>query len=822
MNSREEVKDTCIKYFGGDELAADVFLKYALRDGDNYLELTPTDMHKRLAREFARIESKYVNPMSEDEIFELFDGFHKVIPQGSPMSGIGNDSQIQSLSNCFVIPSPKDSYGGILFTDQEQVQIMKRRGGIGFDISTIRPKGMATKNAAHTTDGVAVFMDRFSNSCREVAQGGRRGALMLTIDCRHPEILTFIDIKRDKKRVTGANISVRWTDDFMQAVVEDGDFQLQWPVNVHLNDATVKRTVKARNIWSAFVDAAWDSAEPGALFWSNAIRNSPADIYTKEGFGSTSTNPCGEIILSPYDSCRLMVINVKSFVIKPFSKTAIFDFDGFISTVQKAQRLMDDMIDLEVEQIDKILNKIDNDPEPPEVKQIEKDLWLNIETQARLGRRTGLGITGLGDALAMLNLRYGSDKSIVKTEEIYRALAIGSHSSSVQLAKERGPFEVWDYNKEKNHAYLNQVMTACGDSVMKDWKKYGRRNIANTTTAPVGSVSCLTQTTSGIEPAYLLSYSRRRKVTSDSERVDFVDELGDRFQMYDVHHPGVQTWMEVTGKSDISKSPYHGATSNDVDWTKSVELQAAAQKWIDHSISKTCNLPKEATRELVADVYMRAWQSGCKGFTVYRDGTRSGVLISTSEESNDTSNVLVNSNAPKRPELLECEIHRATIKGEDWTILVGMSKEHRPYEVFGGLSDYVEIPRRHTNGLVRKRSRKTVASKYDLIVGSNGDEFIIKDIVSVFDNPNHTAFTRTLSLALRHGVPTHYLVEQLQKDKDADLFSFSKVIARVLKKYISDGTKVSNGIIENCCESPNIIYQEGCATCATCGYAKCG
>jgi ribonucleoside-diphosphate reductase alpha chain len=820
MNNRDDVRSATLEYFGGDELAADVFLKYALRDGNAFVETSPIEMHRRLAKEFARIEKKYENPMSEDEIFELFDGFRDVIPQGSPMSGIGNDNQIQSLSNCFVVDSPHDSYGGILFTDQEQVQIMKRRGGVGFDISTIRPKGMTTKNAAHTTDGVAVFMDRFSNSCREVAQGGRRGALMLTIDCRHPEILTFINIKRDKKRVTGANVSIRWTDEFMQAVVEDGEFQLQWPVDINPNDATITNRVKAREVWEAFIDAAWSSAEPGALFWSNAVSNSPADIYSDEGFGSTSTNPCGEIILSPYDSCRLMVVNVKSFILNAFTPNASFDSKRFTNIVSKAQRLMDDMVDLEIEQIKKILAKIKSDPEPKHVKQIEENLWTNVEQRARLGRRTGLGLTGIGDALAMLNLRYGSNESIHKTEEIYKALAVASHTSSVIMAKERGPFPAWDYEKEKNHKYLSRIINTCGDDVIENWKKYGRRNIANTTTAPVGSVSCLTQTTSGIEPAFLLSYTRRRKVTSDAERVDFVDELGDKFQMYEVYHPGVEKWMNVTGKSDVSQSPYYGGTSADIDWSKSVELQSVAQRWVDHSISKTCNLPNDATRELVADVYMRAWQSGCKGFTVYRDGCRDGVLVAT-KETVKGEHLLCDRSAPKRPGELECEIHRATIKGEDWTILIGM-REEVPYEVFGGLSDYVEIPKKHNKGWVRKRSRKTVASKYDLVIGGSGDEFVIKDIVSVFDNPNHTAFTRTLSLALRHGVPIHYLVEQLQKDKDADLFSFSKVTARVLKKYITDGTVVSNGVIENCCDTSKIVYQEGCATCLNCGYAKCG
>jgi len=823
VNSRADAYDNALSYFQGDELAADVFLKYALRDGDNFLETSPKQMHQRLATEFARIESSYLNGLTEREIFDLFKNFKYVIPQGSPMSGIGNRFQVQSLSNCFVIESPYDSYGGILFTDQEQVQIMKRRGGVGHDVSTIRPKGLSTKNAAVTTDGIAVFMDRFSNSCREVAQGGRRGALMLTIDCRHPEIMTFINIKRDKKRVTGANISVKWHDDFMQAVVEGGDYTLRWPVHVSPDEAQVTKTMPAREIWEKFIDAAWSSAEPGALFWSTAIRNSPADLYADSGFGSTSTNPCGEIILSPYDSCRLMVMNLKSFVENPFTNKAFFNFEEFEIKVAKAQRLMDDMIDLEIEQIQKILSKIDSDPEPSNVKVIEKNMWKNIESRARLGRRTGLGITALGDTIAALGLTYGCEDSITKTEQIYKSLAIASHSESIRLASERGCFPAWKFEAEKDHEYLNKILDACSREIYQMYLKTGRRNIANTTTAPVGSVSCLTQTTSGIEPAYLLNYKRRRKVTTSSERVDFIDDLGDKWQMYDVFHKGVLEWMDITGCDDITKSPYFGATSNEIDWAKSVELQAAAQKWIDHSISKTCNLPKAATREVVADVYMRAWLTGCKGFTVYRDGSRDGVLVASEDTSrtHELDDKGLPRMAPKRPEHLECEIHRARIGDENWIIFVGI-RNNKPFEIFGGLSEYVEIPRKWKQGKIRKRSRKTVESKYDLMLGAGEDELVVKDIVSVFSNPNHTAFTRTLSLSLRHGVPVQFLVEQLMKDKEADLFSFSRIIARCLKKYIADGTKASNGTIINCCSEPNVVYQEGCATCLTCGSAKCG
>ena len=834
MITREEVYAASLKYFNGDNLAADVFLKYALRDGNTFLESNPDEMHHRLAKEFARIESKYANPMQESEIYELLTGFKDIIPQGSPMSGIGNPYQIQSLSNCFVVNSACDSYGGILFTDQEQVQIMKRRGGVGHDVSSIRPKGMPTKNAAHTTDGISVFMDRFSNSCREVAQGGRRGALMLTIDCRHPEIMTFINIKRDRKRVTGANISVRWHDDFMQAVVEGSEYQLRWPVESSAEEAQVVKSVNAREVWGAFVDAAWASAEPGALFWTTAIKNSPADIYSESGYGSTSTNPCGEIILSPYDSCRLMVVNLKSFVLNPFTQNSEFDFDRFKSVVSKAQRLMDDMIDLEVEQIHKILKKIKADPEPEGVKSIETNLWKKIENQAKQGRRTGLGITALGDTLAALGMKYGSTKSIESTEAIYKSLAVASHSESIRLASERGAFPVWDLSLEKDHEYLNKILSACDPEIYKMYLNTGRRNIANTTTAPVGSVSCLTQTTSGIEPAYLLNYKRRRKITDESEQVDFIDDLGDKWQMYDVFHPGVSEWMSTlsedrllsTSSEDLLKSddnPYHGATSNDIDWLSSVELQAAAQKWIDHSISKTCNLPKDATRETVADVYMKAWLTGCKGFTVYREGSRDGVLVAreTKKEERGLDSKGTPRVAPKRPEYLDCEIHRARIGEQNWIIFVGI-RESKPFEIFGGLSEYVEIPKKWRAGKIKKRSRKTVESKYDLMLGSGDDELIVKDIVSVFANPNHTAFTRTLSLSLRHGVPVQFLVEQLMKDKEADLFSLSRIIARCLKKYIADGTKASNGTIINCCSEPNVVYQEGCATCLTCGSAKCG
>ena len=824
-----------LDYFGGDELAANVFVtKYSLPSKDgNFLESTPDDMHRRLAREFYKAESRYPNPMTEEEIYQLLKDFKYVVPQGSPMAGIGNNNQIQSISNCFVIETPHDSYGGILKSDQELVQIAKRRGGVGFDISAIRPKGMTTGNAARTTDGIEVFMDRFSNSCREVAQGGRRGALMLTISVHHPQIRDFIKIKRDLTRVTGANISVRVSDEFMNAVRNNTDVELKWPVDATNPEVSVADS--AQEIWHSLIEAAHASAEPGVLFWDTAKRMTPSDVYEEEGFGSSSTNPCGEIILSPYDSCRLMLMNLASFVNDPWTPSATFDYGEFARKVQKAQRLMDDMIDLEIDQVDKIIAKIRNDPEPQSVKQIELDLWKNIRSQAELGRRTGLGITGLGDMLAMIGVRYGSEEAIATTEEVYKWLALNSYESSIILAKERGAFKAWSHDKEKEHPFISKIVSELLPHRQEDYAQFGRRNIANTTTAPAGSVSVLTQTTSGIEPAFMLHYTRRKKLTGQDAdaRVDFVDDSGDKWQEYTVYHHGFSQWMassagaawakeELSNDELVAQSPYSGATANEIDWVAKVKMQAAAQKWVCHAISNTTNLPSDIDVETVKNVYMTGWELGCKGVTVYRDGSRSGVLVSSDSKEKEESSLFTSNRAPKRPRELECDVHQASISGEPWTILIGLL-EDKPYEIFGGKSEYVEIPRKYKSGHLIKRPRKTMNSIYDLKFGEDGNEVIVKDIVKIFDNPNHSAFTRTLSLALRHGAPVHYICEQLQKDREADLFSFSKVIARCLKKYIPDGTKPGSGVFEDsCCDSPNIVYQEGCATCLNCGMAKCG
>jgi len=808
----ESVFKQSLEYFKGDTLAAAVFAKkYALTDNSgNILEATPDDMHRRMAKEFARIEKKYPNPLLAEEIYQLFKGFGFVVPQGSPMAGIGNPYQIQSLSNCFVIDSPADSYGGILKTDQELVQIAKRRGGIGFDISTIRPKGLTTANAARTTDGIEVFMDRYSNSCREVAQGGRRGALMLTISVHHPQIRDFVKIKRDLARVTGANISVRLTDEFLNAVSDKEQFELRFPVEPDA-DHIISEMIDADALWHDIIESAHTCAEPGLLFWDNVKRNSPADIYADEGFATTSTNPCGEIVLSPYDSCRLMLINLRSFIKDPYSDIAAFDFEKMAGVVQKAQRLMDDLIDLEVEQVDEIITKIESDPEMVQVKRIELDLWRNIRDRAIKGRRTGLGVTAVGDTLAALGVKYGSDKSIRLVESIYRCLAINAYRSSCIMARERGAFPVHDHDKEVNHPFLRRIWEVAPD-IEEMSEAHGRRNIALTTTAPAGSVSTLTQTTSGIEPAYLLRYTRRRKVTDDEE-FDFVDDVGDKWKEYEVNHPGFQTWMNITGKSNVEESPYYGACSNDIDWVQKVNVQAAAQRWICHAISNTTNVPEDTDIETVKDIYTTAWKKGCKGVTVYRENCRSGVLVKKKFRQH---------HAPQRPPALFCHIHHATIKGEAWTILVGLM-EDRPYEIIGGLSSFVEIPRKYRSGKLIKNPRKTMNSKYDLAFGENGNEIILKDVVALFANPNATAFTRTISLGLRHGAPIQYVVEQLQKDRDADLFSFSKVVARVLKNYIENGTK-ANGFkaCPECSSESAFIYIEGCVTCSACGWSKCG
>ena len=1298
----DEARRASLTYFLGDELAADVFVgKYALRDLRGALyEASPEHMHRRLAREFARIESKYPNPLSEDEIFELLSSW-EVVAQGSPMSAVGNPYQFQSLSNCFVIDPPADSYGGIMKTDQEQAQIMKRRGGVGFDISTIRPRGLQTANAARTTDGIGVFMERFSNTCREVAQGGRRGALMLSISVHHPEIRTFINIKKDTKKVTGANISIRLTDEFMNAVKNGDKVHLRFPVEKCV-EHSVEAWEDARQLWHEIIEAAWQSAEPGLLFWDTVIRRGPADAYVAAGYKSTSTNPCltgdvriavadgrgyvpigqlaeegkdvpvychqeatgkmivrlmrnprltgknipvfkvtiegghtfkatgnhkmimrdgsrkridelvngdqlmiskrvertlvemgsvprsanpnhyvmlenfrgscaehrliwqhhngpvpnghvihhvnfnskdntlanlqcmeyhahkelhaaavrgtnnpifkikadpkrfaeysakmsqsvsgmnnprafvnisnemikdhiiaetkrlgrrvsttewysyakahglpmgftgsqrqelgslydlsvwaakevglkypeldvrvqrtlataieqgyeadvvdgevhvnrtcewcsehftnpwgrreiafcshscsnlyanrkegknearkaslqamhakkaeetrkkqldvftqlrfslnrdpfgkewvegckklniparigtkngfeswpalkeaaslhnhrvisvepcgsedvyngtvdeehsycfggwdignneqlqvhslncGELTLSSYDSCRLLLVNLSKFVRNPFTPQAYFDFERYDYVAQRAQRLMDDLVDLELEAVDRIINKIVADPEPEDVKLLELQLWQKIRNAANNGRRTGLGITALGDALAFMNVRYGSDESVKVTEDLYKGLALAAYRSTVQMAHERGAFPVFSREVESGHPFIEQVLDA-DPKLRAAYNLHGRRNIALTTTAPAGSVSILTQTTSGCEPAFLLSYKRRKKINPNDQdvNVDFIDALGDRWTEYTVYHHGFKKWMEVTGETDVKKSPYFGATSNDIDWVRKIDVQAAAQKWICHSISNTTNIPNDTTIDVVKEIYMRGWETGCKGVTIYRDGSRDGVLVKDEKKEVEETQVqptqVIETHAPKRPKELECDVHRVSIKGEQYLVLVGLL-DGRPYEVFAGLSEHVEVPRKVKKAILIKNGKKDGIATYNLRIPTDiDDNILIKDVVNLFDNPVHGAFTRTISLALRHGVPVQYLVEQLRKDKHGDMTSFNTVIARVLSKgYILDGTKAT--LEKQCpqCDGVNLQYQQGCVTCLDCGNSKCG
>jgi ribonucleoside-diphosphate reductase alpha chain len=716
-----------------------------------------------------------------------------------------------------------------MYADTQLANLMKRRAGVGLDLSELRPKDAPVKNASGTTTGVGTFMERYSNTTREVGQSGRRGANMQTLSIHHPEVETFLHIKKDLTKVTGANISVKITDEFMKAVIENKDYEQRWPVDS--KTPVISRMVNAKKIWDQIIENAWSTAEPGVIFWDTVLKWTTPQAYATKGFEHISTNPCSELVLSANDSCRLLLINALSYVKDPFTNKATFDYDLFAKHAQIGQRFMDDIVDLELECIDKILNKIKSDPESEQIKKIEMDLWKDIRKNCEDGRRTGLGLTAIGDTLAALGLTYGSEASIEATEKIYKTLAIESYRSSVIMAKDRGVFPVYEYELEKDHPFINRIMNE--DQELKElWIKHGRRNIGNLTTAPAGSVSILTQTSSGIEPVFLTHYKRRKKINPNDKnsRVDFVDQLGDKWQEFMVYHHGFKNWMEINNKTEenFNESPYFGATSNDVNWKQSVKLQAAAQKWIDHSISKTCNLPESATKELVSEVYMEAYKLGCKGFTIYRDGSRSGVLVSdTSKKEQKPSNSIPENHAPKRPQELPCDIHVMTVKGEKWTFFVG-KLNNKPYEILGGLSKYVNIPKRIKEGkIVKHNGPNNPVARYDLhydFEKGPEDETVLKDLVNIFENATEAAFTRTLSLSLRHGVPIQYIVEQVSKgsESDDDLFSFSKAVSRVLKTYIVDGTKASSSKkCPSCKEEGGLIYSEGCIGCKYCSYSKC-
>ncbi|WP_159946980.1 adenosylcobalamin-dependent ribonucleoside-diphosphate reductase [Polaribacter septentrionalilitoris] len=835
--TREEALQASLSYFNNDELAATVWInKYALKDSDgNLYESSPNDMHHRIAKEIARIEQKYDNPLTETEIFEVIKNFKYIVPQGSPMAGIGNPFQIASLSNCFVIGNDgdSDSYGGILKIDQEQVQLMKRRGGVGHDLSHIRPKGSPVKNSALTSTGIVPFMERYSNSTREVAQDGRRGALMLSVSVNHPDAEDFIDAKLEQGKVTGANVSVRIDDAFMKAVKANEKYTQKYPT--FSKNALYTKEIEATKIWKKIVHNAWKSAEPGILFWDTIINESVPDCYADLGYKTVSTNPCGEIPLCPYDSCRLLAINLFSYVEDPFTAQASFNFDLFKKHIAIAQRMMDDIIDLELEKIDGILAKIDADPEEDDVKATEKNLWLNIRQKAYEGRRTGIGITAEGDMLAALNMRYGSEKGIDFSTKVHKTLGVETYRASVNLAKERGAFSIFDAKREKENPFILRLKEA-DSKLYYEMLEYGRRNIALLTIAPTGTTSLMTQTSSGIEPVFLPVYKRRKKVNPNDKdiRVDFVDEVGDSWEEYVVFHHRFKQWMQVNGidtsknysqeelNNLVKKSPYYKATSNDIDWLSKVTMQGAIQKWVDHSISVTVNLPNTVSEDLVGELYVKAWEVGCKGVTVYRDGSRSGVLISTDDKKEEKTT----DNFPKnRPETLEADVVRFQNQKEKWIAFVGLVDE-KPYEIFTGLvddEDGILIPRWVEKGLIIKSRNEDGTSRYDFqYQNKRGYKTTIEGLSHKF-NPEFWNYAKLISGTLRHGMPIDKvidLIHSLQLDS-ASINTWKNGVQRALKRYVADGTKAKGQTCDNC-NSTKLIYQEGCLTCNDCGSSKCG
>lgn len=838
----DEAFKASLDYFTGDELAAKVWVnKYALKDAfGNIYEESPNDMHHRLASEIARVEKKYPNPLSEQELFDLFDHFRYIVPQGSPMTGIGNDYQIASLSNCFVIglDGQADSYGAIIRIDEEQVQLMKRRGGVGHDLSHVRPKGSPVKNSALTSTGLVPFMERYSNSTREVAQDGRRGALMLSVSIKHPDSEAFIDAKMTEGKVTGANVSVKIDDDFMNAAVNGGTYKQQYPID---SDSPVYvKDIDASGLWKKIIHNAWKSAEPGVLFWDTILRESVPDCYADLGFRTVSTNPCGEIPLCPYDSCRLLAINLYSYVVNPFTPDAYFDYDLFKKHVGLAQRIMDDIIDLESEKIEMILAKIDSDPESMEVRQTERHLWEKIQRKTLQGRRTGVGITAEGDMIAALGLRYGTEEATDCAELIQKTLALAAYRSSVMLAKERGAFEIFDAKREEKNPFINRLREA-DPALYEDMLKYGRRNIACLTIAPTGTTSLMTQTTSGIEPVFLPVYKRRRKVNpNDSEaRVDFVDETGDAFEEYIVFHHKFVTWMQANGYSAskkytqeeveelVAKSPYYKATSNDVDWLQKVRMQGRIQKWVDHSISVTINLPNDVSEELVDSLYVEAWRCGCKGCTVYRDGSRSGVLIATDKKKKKED---CNCMQPPvivsiRPRELDADVVKFQNNREKWIAFVGLLNG-RPYEIFTGLADDDEgimLPKNVSKGTIIKSYDEDGNKHYDFqFKNKRGYKMTIEGLDGKF-NPEYWNYAKLISGVLRYGMPIDQVIKLVQgmELNSESINTWKNGVERALKKYLPNGMEAKGQKCPNC-GLETLIYQEGCLICTNCGASKCG
>ena len=842
--SYDEAYNASLEYFKGDELAARVWVnKYAVKDSfGNIYEKSPEDMHWRIANEVARVEAKYPNALSSQELFDLLDHFKYIVPQGSPMTGIGNDYQIASLSNCFVIglDGSADSYGAIIRIDEEQVQLMKRRGGVGHDLSHIRPKGSPVKNSALTSTGLVPFMERYSNSTREVAQDGRRGALMLSVSIKHPDSESFIDAKMTEGKVTGANVSVKLDDEFMQAAVEGKPYTQQYPIDSP--NPMVSKEIDASALWRKIVHNAWKSAEPGVLFWDTIIRESVPDCYADLGFRTVSTNPCGEIPLCPYDSCRLLAINLYSYVVNPFTPEAYFDFDLFKKHVALAQRIMDDIIDLELEKIERILEKIDSDPESMEVKGSERHLWEKIYHKSGLGRRTGVGITAEGDMLAAMGFRYGTEEATEFSEKVHKTIALEAYRSSVNMAKERGAFEIYDAEREKNNPFINRLKEA-DPELYEEMKKYGRRNIACLTIAPTGTTSLMTQTTSGIEPVFMPVYKRRRKVNPNDANVhvDFVDETGDAFEEYVVFHHKFLTWMKINGYDPnkrytqeeidelVEKSPYYKATSNDVDWLMKVKMQGRIQKWVDHSISVTINLPNNVSEDLVNQLYVEAWRSGCKGCTVYRDGSRAGVLISTKKKDKKEEEEECRCKPPQvvevRPKVLEADVVRFQNNKEKWVAFVGLL-DGRPYEIFTGLQDDEEgivLPKSVTTGRIIKSYDEDGTKHYDFqFENKRGYKMTIEGLSEKF-NKEYWNYAKLISGVLRWRMPIEQvikLVGSLQLDSE-NINTWKNGVERALKKYVQDGTEAKGVKCPNCGHE-TLVYQEGCLICKTCGSSRCG
>lgn len=840
----EDAFEASKEYFGGDELAARVWVsKYALKDSfGNIFEKTPDDMHRRMAREIVRIENKYPNPMSEDEVFSYFRDFRYIVPQGSPMAGIGNSFQTGSLSNCFVIglDGTPDSYGGIIRIDEEQVQLMKRRGGVGHDLSHLRPKGTPVKNSALTSTGLVPFMERYSNSTREVAQDGRRGALMLSVSIKHPDSEAFVDAKMTEGKITGANVSVRIDDDFMKAATEGLPYRQQFPVDSA--EPQMTKDVDAKAFWEKIIHNAWKSAEPGVLFWDTIIRESVPDCYADLGFRTISTNPCGEIPLCPYDSCRLLAINLYSYVKNPFTPQAEFDYDLFRKHVGKAQRIMDDIIDLEMEKIDVIISKIKEDPESMEVKGPELHLWEKIRAKTLKGRRTGVGITAEGDMIAAMGLRYGTPEATAFSENVHKELAVAAYSSSVDMAAERGAFEVFDIEREKNNPFINRIKEQ-SPATYEKMKAHGRRNIACLTIAPTGTVSLMTRTTSGIEPVFMPVYKRRRKINANDAaiHVDYVDETGEQFEEYIVYHPKFIDWMKINGievKQDytqeeidqlVASSPYGNATANDIDWLEKVRMQGRIQKWVDHSISVTINLPSDVTEDMVNKLYVEAWKSGCKGCTVYRDGSRSGVLVAIekkkSSESAKTETADLAEHIIKRPFELEADVVRFQNKKEKWIAFVGL-KNGQPYEIFTGLADDEDgifCPKSVTHGKIIKAVDSQGNKRYDFqFVNKRGHKTTIEGLSDKF-NPEYWNYAKLISGVLRYGMPIDQvlkLVAGLELDSQS-INTWKMGVERALKKYLPNGMKANGQKCPNCGHE-TLVYQEGCLICTSCGTSKCG